>query len=189
MSQNLTIVDKSVEIVSDTFSSIISNLVVSAIIILIGFIVGRIIGKLVQSILKNISLDELIKKYIKMNIPLEEIIGFIFSYTIYFISIIMGLNHLGLTTQILNIISSVIIIVIILSLFLGLKDIMPNIISGFLIIRKKIFNKGDEVTIDNIEGIVENITLIETTIITKKGDKIYIPNRSIIKNKLIKHKK
>ena len=189
MDENLTIVDKSVELVSDTFSGILSNIVIAAIIILIGFIIGRIIGKLVQSILKNISLDDLIKKSLGLKIHLEEITGMIISYFIYFISIIMGLNHLGLTNQIVNIISVVIIIVIILSLFLGLKDIMPNIISGLLINNKKIIEIGDNITIDSIEGTVDKIKLTETIVITKKGDLIYIPNRNITKTNLIKHKK
>jgi small-conductance mechanosensitive channel len=189
MEDNSSIVEKGIELVTDTFSGIISNIVVAAIIIFIGFIVGRLLGKFVQVLLKEISLDENIKKYIRIKIQLEEGIGLLISYSIYLISIIMGLNHIGLTAHILNIISSVVIIVVILSLFIGLKDIIPNIISGLIINNKKIFNKGDEVIIDDIEGIVENIKLTETIVITKSGDLIYIPNRNVIKNKIIKHKK
>jgi small-conductance mechanosensitive channel len=187
--ENSSIVDKGVELVTETFSNLISNLVVAAIIILIGFIIGRILGKFIQTLLKEIQLDFLVKKYIRIRIQLEEIIGTFISYSIYFISLIMGLNHIGLTTQILNIVSIVIIIVIIISLFLGIKDIMPNIISGIIINKKKLINKDEEVTIDSIEGIVQEIKLTETILITKNGDLIYIPNQNITKNNIIKHKK
>ena len=185
---NLTIVEKGVEIITTTFSEIISNTVVAAIIILIGFVIGRIIGKIIQTVLKNISLDEIVKKYIRIKLPLEESIGMIISYFIYIFTIILGLNQMGITTQILNIISAIIIIVIILSLFLGLKDIMPNIISGIIINRKKILKKGDKIKIETIEGIVDNVKLTKTIIITSSGDQIYMPNRNIMKNNLIKIK-
>jgi len=160
------------------------KLIVAVVILLIGFIFGRLVSKIIYRVLNEIELDKTLKK-VGINFALEKAISSIFSYIIYVISIILALNELGLTTTILNIISVAAIIFIILSVLIAIKDFIPNLISGFIILKNKTVKEGDLIVIDNIEGKVKNISLIETEIKTKKGDIIHIPNAALTKKEFI----
>ena len=46
----------------------------------------------------------------------------------------------------------------------------------FFIFRKKMFKEGQKVKVNSTEGKVKKIGLVETEILTRKGDKIFIPN-------------
>jgi len=69
-----------------------------------------------------------------------------------------------------------IIILIILSTFLGIKDFIPNAMAGFFIQRKKEFRIGQRIRVKGMQGTIIEITLLETKIETKNGDIIFIPN-------------
>ncbi len=183
---NSTIVNQGINFLGDVFTGIVSKLVVAVMIVLIGFIFGKLIGKLVQSLLQSMKIDKGIKKAVGMRIPVEEIVGSFITYFIYFVSIIMALNQMGLTTDILNIISAAVMVVIILSVFLGIKDLIPNVISGIIIHNKDFYKEGDVIKIDKLEGKITHINLIETKIKTKSGDIISIPNSNLTKNNVIK---
>ncbi len=170
----------------EILSGFISKVIVAAIILLMGFILGRIIGKIVQKVLHEMEVDKIIKKAAHIKISIEEILSHITTYFIYFIAIIMALKHIGLATDVLNIVSWAIMIVIIISFFLGIKDFIPNVMAGFTIHRKNFIEEGDFIKIKNMEGKVIHINLIETKIQTKKKDIIHIPNSILTKNEVIK---
>lgn len=170
-------------------SNYLTNLVVAVIIILLGFIMGKIVGRLLQKILSEIELNNIIKKATHIKINLEEIISSFITYFIYFISIVMALSQLGLTTTVLNMISGAVIVVIIISIFLGIKDFVPNLIAGIFIHRKGFVNEGDRIRVKGIEGKIVHINLVETRIKTKKGDLMYVPNTMLTRNEVVKLKK
>ena len=172
--------------IKGVLSGFLTKIIVAVIILLIGFILGRIVGKLVQKLLRELEVDKILKKAAHIRISVEELISHLTSYFIYFVAIIMALKHIGLATDVLNIISWAIMILIILSFFLGIKDLIPNVMSGFIIHRKNFIHKGDIIKVSNMEGKVIGINLIETKIQTKKKDIIYIPNSILTKNEVIK---
>lgn len=178
-----------INIANSFISKYLTNFVVAVILILIGFIVGRIAGRLLQKILNEIELNNIIKKATNINVNLEEIISTFAAYFIYFISIVMALSQLGLTTTVLNMISGAVIVVIIISLFLGIKDFVPNFISGIFIHRKGFVNEGDNIRVKGIEGKIIHLNLVETRVKTKKGDIMYIPNTMLTRNEVVKLKK
>ncbi|MGM5485546.1 MAG: mechanosensitive ion channel domain-containing protein, partial [Nanobdellota archaeon] len=153
-----------------------------------GLIFGKIIGKLIQKLLKDLKLDSTIRKGVGVNLPIEHTISTFITYFIYFIAIIMALNQLGLTTDVLNIISAAVMAIIILSIFLGIKDFIPNVMSGIVIHNKDFLHDGDRIKVDTIEGKITHINLIETKIETDSGDVINVPNSMLTKNKVIKKK-
>lgn len=183
---NSSIVNQGIDFLDKMFTGIVSKLVVAVIIVLIGFIFGKLLGNLVQSLLKSMDINKAIKKAVGMRIPFEEIVGSFITYFIYFVSIIMALNQMGLTTDILNIISAAVMVIIILSVFLGIKDFIPNAISGIIIHNKGFYKEGDVIKLENLEGEIIHINLIETKIETKSGDIISIPNSNLTKNNVVK---
>jgi small-conductance mechanosensitive channel len=101
----------------------------------------------------------------------------------------MALDQIGVATGILKIISIAILIIMVASIILGIRDFFPNILSGIFIAQKRFLNKGDLVRFGDIEGEIIEINIIETRIMTKKGDIIYIPNSILTKNEMVKLKK
>jgi len=170
------------------FSQLFTKFIVAVVILLIGFIIARIVGKLASRFLQEIELNKILKKA-GVKFELEDMLSHLATYFIYFMTIIWALNALGLTTTILNMISAAFLVLIIISILLAVKDFVPNIISGFFIYQKNLIKKGDKVKIDNLEGKVNKISLIETEIKTNKGDIIHIPNSTLTKKELIVKKR
>jgi small conductance mechanosensitive channel len=166
-----------------------TNFVVAIIILLVGVLLGRLAGKLVQQLLHELEADRFMKKTAHVKVSVEEIIANFTTYFIYFVTIIMALDQLGITTTVLQIISIAIIIIIIASILLGLRDFIPNLISGLYIHQKRILDKGDIIRVGDLEGEVVDFNLVETRIKTAKQDIIYIPNAILTKKEVIKLKK
>jgi len=172
---------------SSNSSQFFIKFIIAVIIILIGLIIGRTVEKILQRILKEIELNKNLKKA-GINFPLEKIITNFAKYFIYFIAAIWALTELGLTTTVLNMISAVVLILILISLILAVKDFIPNVFAGYFIHRKRMFKEGDKISVQNLKGKIVKITLTETEIKTEKGDTIYVPN-SVIKREIVIKKK
>ncbi len=185
---NVSVVGESISHLPNLLSGIFTKLVVAVIIVLIGLVAGKLLGKFIHKLLHEIELNKLIKKSAGIKISAEEIISSFVTYFIYFIFIVMALNQLGLTTVVLHMISGAILILIIISILLSIKDFMPNMFAGFFIHQKGFIKEGDIIQIDNTKGKVVHINLVETKIETKKGDIIYIPNSLLTKKTVVKLK-
>ncbi len=186
---NASVITDSIGILPKLLSGIFTKLVVAVIIILIGLIAGKLLGKFIHKALHEIELNKILRKAAGVKVSIEEIISTFVTYFIYFIFIVMALNQLGLTTVVLHMISGAILIIIIISILFSIKDFMPNMFAGFFIHQKRFIKEGDTINVDNTEGKVIHINLVETKIETKKGDIIYIPNSLLIKKAVIKIKR
>ena len=101
----------------------------------------------------------------------------------------MALNQMGLTSLILNMLSGSVILLILISIILAIKDFVPNMVAGIFIFQKEIIRKGDVISFDKIKAKVLETTLIETKLESKSKDTIYIPNSVLIKKEITKLKK
>ncbi|MFA5176020.1 MAG: mechanosensitive ion channel domain-containing protein [Candidatus Nanoarchaeia archaeon] len=168
-------------LVSDNLVKLIGGIL----ILLIGLVISRFFGKLFYKVLHRIGVNEVLKKQLQLQIPIEEFISTFIRYLGYIISVIFALQQLGLTTFIFNLILILILVFIILMVVIALKDIVPNITAGFFITQKKLVKVGDIVKIKNLTGKVTNVTLTEIQI-KNKEDIIIIPNSVLIKHEIIK---
>ncbi|MBN2881182.1 mechanosensitive ion channel [Candidatus Woesearchaeota archaeon] len=171
--------------IDSALSNIMTKFLVGTLIILIGFIVGKLLGKIIEKILAELELNKIVKKISGVSISLEHIISSFTSYFIFFLSIIMALNQIGITTDVLNILSAAVMILIVLSVFLGIKDFVPNFIAGLHISQKEMFKVGDTIKFKEIRGKVVQINLVDTVVSTQSDDLIYIPNLNLIKHEVI----
>ncbi|MCB9362010.1 mechanosensitive ion channel [Candidatus Woesearchaeota archaeon] len=185
----MSIIDKLFDYSSIVYSDILVRFILAAVIILIGFVVGRLLGKVVHRVLHEIELDKMIKSATKRRLNLEEATGRVTSYLIYFFVIIMALNQLGLTTPLLYLISAAIILVLLISFVLAVRDFIPNFFAGLSIQGKGFIHEGDILVFRGMRGKVEQINLTETRLVTKTGDTISIPNSLLLKYEVKKSKK
>ncbi|MFH1848869.1 MAG: mechanosensitive ion channel domain-containing protein [archaeon] len=176
----------SVSTISGILEPFFTRIMVAIVIILIGFIIARLLGKTVQRILHELEVNAVVKRAVGIRISLEEIIGSFVRYFAYFMTLVMALDQLGLKTYVLNIISAAIIIIIVISVLLSIKDLIPNVISGLILHRKGFIKEGDRIRLDDVEGKIVHINLVETKIRTKEKDIISLPNSMLTKGKLMK---
>ena len=165
----------------------ITKLVLVLVIILIGFTIARFLGKIIKRTLHEVGLDILVRKAGIKGISLEKFLSKFATYVIYFIVFLMVLNEIGFTTDILHIISGAILVLLVLLISLAMKDLVPNVFAGFYIYYKDFIKEGDRIKVDKVEGKVKKITLVETLIMSK-GNRIYIPNATLLKKVVVKKK-
>lgn len=163
---------------------VLDRVVVAVLVFLIGFIIAKLLGRFVERILREAEINSFAPDFLK-GVAIDSIIARLVEYAVYVCTIILTINRLGLTKIFAYSIALGLFFVFILSFILGIKDFLPNLFAGVSIIRKKKFKKGQTVFVDDIEGVIQEINLQEIIIITKKGDKIFVPNSYILKNKLL----
>jgi len=160
------------------------NIVASAVIVLlIGFIIGKVLGKLTQRGLREIELNRILKKA-GIDFGLEELLGHIVQYFIYFLAIVIALDQLGVTAFVLYSIAAVVLVVISIAFLLGIKDFIPNFIAGIRLNYRKLFAAGDTVTVGSVSGRVKERGLLETTLVSKNKDIIHIPNAILLRQEV-----
>jgi small-conductance mechanosensitive channel len=172
----------------DDVSSFIVRVIAALAIVLFGLVIGNIFGRLIKKILHSFELDKVLAEQ-GIKFPLENFIGTIVKYLVYFVGIIWALAELGLTTIILEIILVIILILLVAFIILAFKDFVPNITAGFFIHSKNALKKGDFIKMNSVEGEIVEIDLIETKIRTKDGDTMLIPNSVLTTNEVIKKEK
>ena len=62
----------------------------------------------------------------------------------------------------------------------GLKDLVADMVAGFIIILEKPYQIGDKITIDDNYGEVIDIGIIQTVIVTPGDSRVAIPNYTIM---------
>ena len=96
-------------------------------------------------------------------------------YIIIIIGIFFALSRIGFN------VSSLLVILgtIGFAIAFGLQNFIQQIISGITILVFKYFNLGDLINVKSDIGYVKQFNLINTTIMTNKGEEIIIPNNMI----------
>ncbi|HLD88726.1 MAG TPA: mechanosensitive ion channel domain-containing protein [Candidatus Nanoarchaeia archaeon] len=171
------------------FSGVLQDFIIAVLIILIGFIIGKILGKLIEKMMNEFEVDRFLRNVGNIRIRLSELVGTMVSFLIYFTAIILALNQLKLTSAVLKWIALAVVVAVIISLALSLKDFLPNVIAGIYLAAKKILEAGDIIKIKEVEGEIKRIGLVETIVEIRSGDSIYIPNVLLIKSEILKIKK
>ncbi len=177
--------------VASKMNPLLSRLSVAILILLAGFIIGKLVGNIIQRALIEIRID----KYLRLSglkFSLSKFISKLISYIIYFIAIVMSLNSIGLTTAILNMISGAVILIIVISFILAVKDFFPNLIAGIRIKNNKMFIEGDEIQIKEVRGRIISLGLLDTRLLTIHKEEVIIPNaifnkrQIVIRNKMLR---
>lgn len=73
---------------------------------------------------------------------------------------------------------------LVLAIGMALQSNISNLANGIVIISSHIFKKGDYISVNGVEGSVENINFLFTTLITPDNKKITMPNSDVINNAL-----
>ncbi|MDD3393175.1 MAG: mechanosensitive ion channel family protein [Anaerotignum sp.] len=106
---------------------------------------------------------------------LNSITTSVLKYVIYFIGFFSILNLLGVDSKSLLVIASAGSVAI----GLGAQSVVTDMLEGFFILFEDHYAVGDVVTIQNITGVVESVTLRYTKVRDPQGRMHIIPNGSV----------
>lgn len=137
--------------------------VIAAIVIyIIGKIVAKCVIKLIDKGMGRTRIDKTAQSF------LRSLLNIVFSAFV----IVISLSVLGIPmTSIITVIGAAGV-----AIGLALQNSLSNIAGGFIILFTKPFGKGDYIISNGIEGVVDEITILSTRLVTLDNKVVYIPN-------------
>lgn len=71
--------------------------------------------------------------------------------------------------------------------FPGGEDSLSNVAGGFIVLFSKPFKEGDFVEIDGMSGSVQNISILQTKLLTFDNKAVFIPNGQVSTAKIVNY--
>jgi len=149
---------------------------------LAGFVIGKLVEKFVYKVLHEIELNKLIKDNFKIAFNAEHFISTVLAYSIYFLSLVASLEQIGLANIIMYMVSLTIVLLILISFFLTVRDFFPNFVAGMYLFKKENLEVGKYVEVGDIKGKLIHVDLMQIKVQLKNEDVILIPNSSAVKS-------
>lgn len=169
-------------------SPLIIKLVIPIVVLIIGVVIGKLVKRALSRIMKSTGLNSALKSF-NMNFNLENFIVLSVTYLIYFFSVLVALEILGIGTYFLRVVTWAVILFVLISLFLSLKDVIPSAVAGLIILVNRLFKEGDLIAVNEMEGKIKKMNLLEVSLETASGDILIVPNSFFMKNIVVKKKK
>ncbi len=151
----------------------IPEIIGAVIIVVIGIFFSRICGKILVKIMKKQHVDESVHHFLKsMLVVSMRIVFVLFALSVLgfdISSFAAALGAAGITAG------------------LGLQGLISQFASGIEIMFNKPFRAGDFIALESVEGTVEEIHFMNTTLLTPDNKRVVIPNSHITSNNLINY--
>ena len=136
-------------------------------------IIAIFLLKLFKWVLKKNGVEQMTSRFALM------ITRFVLFLIVILVSLsIAGVEVTGLTTA---------ISAILLAIGMALKDSIAHVANGLIIVSSKKFKQGDYISVDGVEGNIEDINFIFMTLKTPDGKRITMPNSTILNNPTTNH--
>ena len=174
--------NETVTTIVGTAESYFSLIVEGVIILIVGFALGILAQKLLSKVLKEVQLNHIMNK-VGITYNLEKWVSLIASYVIYLVFIVFFLDHLGIRNIVVYLVLGAVLMLLILTFIVGLKDVIPNLVAWVILHKDERITVGRRVEVKEIAGRVEKIGYLETEITTEYGDTLYVPNTLFLKSK------
>ncbi len=150
-----------------------------AIVRTVAFLVlGLIVIKIVRVIARSAAL-----KSRKLDRSASTFVISVVTVILYVLLIILLVSSLGFSTA--GIIAA--FSAVALAIALALKDSLASLANGVIIIFTKPFKKGDYISIGGMDGLVQDIRLFNTKILTYSNEEIIVPNSEVLGSKLVNY--
>lgn len=150
-----------------------------AIVRAVAFLVlGLVVIRIVQIIARSAAL-----KSNRLDKSASTFVVSLITVVLYVALVVVVVSSLGFSTA--GIIAA--FSAVALAIALALKDSLASLANGVIIIFSKPFKKGDYVSIGGMEGLVQDIRLFNTKILTYSNETIIVPNSEVLGSKLVNY--
>ena len=151
----------------------LENILYSGLLLVVCLIVIRIVNKVVKRIFEKLNWNPRLEKFIATGIKA----------LLYIVAILIVADSLGVpVTSLVALVS-----VFGLAISLAVQDVLSNVASGLVILVTHPFELGDYVSNGDCEGTVEEITLTHVRMDTPDGQRIMLPNSTMVAGKIINY--
>lgn len=141
------------------------RMAIAVVIIFVGVRVARMIRKLLKRTFERMELDLGVSKFL---VSVAEVL-------VYALTVFIAAEKIGIpSASIITLLGSAG-----LAIGLSLQGSLANVAGGILILLMRPFSVGDYIISQGVEGTVQNIGLVYTTLMSIDNKKITIPNGSI----------
>lgn len=143
---------------------------------IISFFAALVIGIIVIKIILNITKRVLGKT--KIEKVTQAFLHHIIKFCLYLVLVLVLLSIMGISISgLLTTISA-----LVLAIGMALQNIITNIANGIVIVTTGMFKKGDFISVIGVDGSIDDINFLFTTIMTTDNKKVTIPNSAILNN-------
>ena len=153
------------------FQNNIWNIAIFVGVLIVGVIFIKIMLNLSRKVMGKTKMEKIAQNFIY---------GFL-KVGLYLILVLILLSIIGV--QITGIVTA--LSALVLAVGMALQNNIANLANGIIIVSSHLFKKGDYIIVDGVEGSVEQINFLFTTIVTTDNKKITIPNSTIVNNSVV----
>lgn len=154
--------------IKDFFSNNIWNIIKFFAVLIIGIVVVKLLLNLFRQIMSKTKIEKVAQSF------LYHILKFV----LYLILILILLSTIGVSVSgLLTTLSA-----LVLAVGMALQNLITNIANGIVIVTMQMFKKGDWIAVNGVEGSIQDINFLFTTINTGDNKRVTIPNSDILNN-------
>ncbi|NLB90504.1 MAG: mechanosensitive ion channel family protein [Clostridiales bacterium] len=153
----------------------LTRLALAAVSLLVGILLLRTGKKIINNFFRNPSKISKSSKTLRQRETFASLVTSVFSYLMYFIIIVVVLGALGVDIAPLIAVAGVGGVAV----GFGAQTLVKDIISGIFLWSEGNITVGEKITVNNMHGTVENVSLRTTSIRDYNGDLYVIPNGDI----------
>jgi len=155
------------------FTAFLPDLFIAAFALIIGLIAGDKAKLTVSERLRSVKLPE------------ATVLPEIVKYSIFYLAILIALDQLGVATLALLILLAAYAFGLVFLTGLALKDLLAATAAGLYLLLTEPYSIGDEVVIDDQQGIVQEVDMFVTHV-ESDGKEHIIPNQRVIRSGIVR---
>jgi hypothetical protein len=154
----------------DTFTLYLPKVFGAALILLAGLLLSHLVNGLVRGAAQGIGVDY------------ASGLGRFAQGLLLIITVSLAIGQLQIETQLLNTVIAIVLVsfglAAALALGLGSRAVVSQIVAGIYV--REIYQVGDRIRMDGLEGIVEEIGTVKTQVMDDQGQLVSVSNRSLL---------
>ncbi len=144
----------------------------AALLMLGGFLLAHLVYNVAKGAAEGIGLDY------------AHAMGRLSQGLVLIISISVAISQLQIKTELLNLVIAIVLVTVglaaALSIGLGSRQVASQILAG--IYARELYETGDQISLDNIEGEIEEIGTVKTIVLLSSGERVTLPNRALLES-------
>jgi len=162
-----------------------AQLLIAFMILVVALVLGRAVEKVFLRFFSRLQVDRYLAREMGLSFALERTVAHLLAYFIYFGGLVWALGELGVSVRVLQWVFVVFLSVLVILALLGFKDFLPNLFAGFYILATQKIKVGTTLTVGEVSGKVIGFSLVETRIVLKNKDVLFIPNSFLLKQQVV----
>ncbi len=158
----------------DVLALYVPKMFAAAIVLLAGILLAQLLNTLVAGAAEGVGLEY------------AAALGRLAQGLVIIISISVAIAQLEIRAELLNYVVVIVLLTaglaVALAVGLGCRDLVGQIIAGIYV--REMFRLGQKVSIDGMQGTIEEIGTVKTVLQNEQGELLYIANRNLLEQQV-----